>query len=273
MKDPNNSLILVDAHVHIQTMYDLEEYFDVVFLNFSLAAKEINNAQSWFGFLLLTEVSSINQFEKLVQLNSIGKKNKYSIQATEGGSSLTIVSPNRNKIFIIPGKQIIAKNNIEVLALCTNKKFDENQSIPTTIKEINDENGIAVLPWGVGKWTGKRKEIIENILIEHKNEKFFLGDNSGRPTFWSEPDLFKVGNQTNHFVLPGSDALAIPSEVNKTASYGFYIYEIIDDSKPAQSIKNILTNLNKPPICFGILENPFSFLKNQITMQFLKRRK
>jgi len=265
--------IFVDAHVHIQSIYNLSEYFDHVFYNFSEAAKKLDGSNTWIGFLLLTEVIGINQFENLKRLQIVGNKQNYSIQLTEENNSLKIISESGNKIFVIAGKQIIAKDNIEVLALATEKNFEEGQDIIATLKKINNNNGIAVLPWGVGKWTCKRKEIVEKFLIEHKDEKFFLGDNSGRPKFWNEPQLFKIGNKTKHFVLPGSDALAIPSEVNKTASYGFYTYSDIDEKNPTESIKDILKTLNKPPNYFGKLENPFSFFKNQLTMQLLKRTK
>jgi len=272
MNNSSTSLVLIDSHVHIHGTYDLNIFFESVFNNFSYYASRIDKTKPWKAFLLLTEMYAVNYFGKLYETNSIDSSNKYIVQRTEEKNSVRITSSKGNEVFVISGKQIIAKNNIEVLALCTNKEFDEQQSLSSTIKLINVENGIAVLPWGVGKWSGKRKESLNKFLIDNREESFFLGDNSGRPTFWSEPDLFKIGNQTGHFVLPGTDALSIPSEVNKTATYGFYVYDKIDKNKPTESIKNIITNLTASPKHYGRLEKIGPFFKNQIIMQLNKKK-
>ncbi len=266
------SLLLIDSHVHIHKMYNINTFFDSVYNNFSFYSKSIDNEKKWNGVLLLTEMKNVNQFGKLSNLNSVGENNKYKIEKTSENISLKITSPEGNTIYVIAGKQIIAEEKIEVLALCTNKDFEEHQSLSSTINRINEVGGIAVLPWGVGKWSGKRKEILEKFIEEYKDEKFWLGDNSGRPYFWPEPSLFKIGNQSGHFVLPGTDALAIPNQIKKTGTYGFYLYNEIDDNFPAKTLKKIITELKAPPKYFGSLEKVIPFFKNQITMQLNKRK-
>jgi hypothetical protein len=248
-------------------------FFDYVFKNFSRYANEINNGSKWKGLLLLTEMKNVNQFGKIKDMQAVGSGKKFKVENTGEDKSVKIISPEGNIVFVVNGKQIIAENNMEVLALCTNVEFSERQNLITTVKKINTENALAVLPWGVGKWTGKRKEMLEKFISEYNNEKFFLGDNSGRPKFWSEPDLFKAANLSGHYVLPGTDALSIENQISKTATYGFYVYDNLDDEHPAKSIKNIIENLDAPPKHFGTLESLVPFFKNQITMQLNKRRK
>ena len=263
---------LIDSHVHIHNMYNLNIFFDSVFSNFAENANRLGGTNYWNALLLLTEMKNVNQFDKLSNLNSVGENNEYKIEKTSENISLKITSHKGDTIYVIAGKQIIAEEKIEVLALCTNKEFAEQQSLPVTINRINEAGGIAVLPWGVGKWSGKRKKILENFMEEYKDEKFWLGDNSGRPYFWPEPNLFKIGNQSGHFVLPGTDALAIPSQIKKTGTYGFYVYNKIDGNTPTNTFKNIITELKAPPKYFGSLEKVIPFFKNQITMQLNKRK-
>lgn len=267
-------MLLVDSHVHIHQCYNLDEFFNNTFTNFSKFSKIIGNGKEWLGVLFFTEIKGVNYFKKLVEdTYKYIDNSKFTIQNTSEENSLILKNNFEQKIVIIAGKQIIAKSNIEVLALCTTKDIEQQQSLLKTVHAIKNNDGIVVLPWGVGKWTGKRKKIISNFLNEYSNESFFLGDNSGRPTFWNDPDIFEIGNNTNHFVLPGTDALALPSEINKTASYGFYLSTKVDLNKPTHSIKNALLNLDKQPQSFGNLENPIKFFVNQLKLQINKHFK
>ncbi len=272
MNNKKKSLVLIDSHVHIHETYDVDIFFDFVFNNFLKYAGKIENVKQWKAFLLLTEMEGVNKFEEIKKLQTVGSEKQFKVENTNENISVKIISAEGNEIFVIAGKQIIAENNIEVLALCTNEKLEEGQDLTTTINKINSVNTVPVLPWGVGKWTGKRKEIITEFLKKQKEEKFFLGDNSGRPAFWKAPHLFTVGNETGHFVLPGTDALSIRDEITKTASYGFYVYEQTDSNNPAKTAKEIIYKLKAPPKTFGALEKFVPFFKNQFTMQMNKRK-
>ena len=263
-------LLLIDSHVHIHDCYNLDKYFESVFYNFSNAPESKN--ENWLGFLLLTEIKGNNYFNKLFNDFELNVSNEFKFFKTAENESVLVQDKNGKKIFIVAGKQIIARNGIEVLALCTNNDFENGNDLKITISEIIKSGGIPVLPWGVGKWLGKREKILKNF-IESSNEKFFLGDNSGRPVFWTEPEIFKLGKLKGHFVLPGTDSLPISTEQNKIASYGFSINNNVDEKYPANELKGLLLNLKHQPITFGNLESPVKFFKNQILMQVNKRKK
>lgn len=269
-----NSIFLIDFHVHIHNCFNLDEFFHNVFLNFSKCAKLIGKSQKWTGVLFLSEIKEVNYFDSLKESLKCNKpiidSNKYKILETSEDCSIIISNKCDEKVIIIAGKQIITEDKVEVLALGTTNEFNNGYSLSITIEEINKVNAIPVLPWGVGKWLGKRKKIVQQYLAENNEQRYFIGDNSGRPRFWSEPNLFKLGNQSNHFVLRGSDALPILSQVNKTASFGSYTYGVINQNKPLESIKNILENLTKSLCSFGRLENVAPFFINQFTMQLKK---
>lgn len=264
------NLILVDAHVHIHECFDLEEYLNNIFKNFSNYAHEIDNSIPWIGLLLLSELKGNNFFNLI--LNSSDQKflNNFSITKTEEDESFIIQKSNSQKVIIISGRQIITKGGIELLALCTTKYFKENEDLQKTIIDLIAANAVPVIPWGVGKWVGGKKNIIRDLINFNRNINFFLGDNSGRIQFWPEPYLFKLGKSCNRFILPGTDALPIQSEVSKTGSYGFYVITKINISKPSESLRKILSEINKSPSTFGKLENPIKFFRNQFMMQINK---
>lgn len=268
----NKKQFLIDAHAHIQDCYNIKDYFYSVYKNFSDIANRENISNGWIGVLFLTEVKELNFFNKLKSegIKKSLEENDFCLTKTLEDSSIILSDKNERKLIIIAGKQIITENNIEVLALGTSIDIEYGNSLESTIDQVLNTGAIPVLPWGVGKWLGKRKEILLEYIKSNNSKKFFLGDNGGRPIFWSTPKIFSIGTQFNHFVLPGSDALAISSEYNKTGSFGFSLESEIDLKKPSESLKNSIQNMEKQPKIFGKLESPFKFLSNQIKMQLRK---
>lgn len=268
----HTNLFLVDSHVHIHECFNIEEYLNFIFGNFSNSAREIDNSISWVGILLLTEIKGINFFNSLLNSLSQKKINNFNIIRTEEDESYIIQNGSGHKVIVISGRQIITEGGIELLALCTTKNFKEHEDLEKTILNVITANAIPVVPWGFGKWVGEKKNIIKNLINLDKDIKFFLGDNSGRPRFWFEPYLFKLGKSCSRFVFPGTDALPIPSEVSKTGSYGFYLKTELNLSKPSEGLKKVLNDLNESPLTFGKLENPIKLFRNQLIMQLNKRK-
>ena len=269
----DNNLLLIDSHVHFHDCFDIEEYLNNIFMNFSKAASIIDDSHSWIGILLLSEITGVNFFRTL--LFSQGDKilNNFNLIKTEEEESFIITDGNDQKIVVISGKQIAVKEGVELLALCTSKDFQEHEDLGKAVMNVISADAIPVLPWGVGKWIGKKKDMIKNLIEENNNLKLFLCDNSGRLRFWAEPQLFKFAKSHNRFIFAGTDALPIPSEIRKTGSFGFYLKTELNLFKPSEDLKKIFNELTESPLTFGKLENPVKFLRNQLTMQLNKRKK
>ena len=60
-----------------------------------------------------------------------------------------------------------------------------------TLSEAIASNGLAIVPWGFGKWVGKRGKALRRALESVDSRQFFLGDNSGRPKFSPTPLIFR----------------------------------------------------------------------------------
>ncbi len=256
--------VLIDFHVHIHDIYEPIVFFNAALDNFNLYAKK-NEINFKTGFLFLTEISGFDYFEKLTN-GKITLEN-YDISFPEENISLLITNEVGQQVFVISGRQIVTKEKIEILALGTRKKFDDGKSLSNTFSEILQAGALPKLPWGVGKWLGKRKQIIKNFIAENSDKTFVLGDNSGRPVFWPKPDLFDFAKENNIPVLRGTDPLNIPADEKKAGSFGNILTCEIDSEYPAQSILETVKKMKASPKQYGNLENPIKFILNQITLR------
>ncbi len=91
---------------------------------------------------------------------------------TSEENSLLCFNSNGHKIFFIAGRQIVTSEKLEVLALGLREDFKDNKPIEEVIDYIILKNALPVIPWGVGKWSGKRGAIVENLI--EQNPKFFF---------------------------------------------------------------------------------------------------
>ena len=262
------SLMLVDGHVHLHDCFDVELLLDSALNNF----QNLSYDNAVF-FLALTESKSQNYFQRLYQLAQGHEDlelilNNWQIELTDESCSLRARKSNTN-IYIIAGRQIVTVEKLEVLALLTDETFADGSTIEKTIDRVLKSGGIPVIPWGFGKWMGKRGKILSKLLKSPING-FFLADNSGRPIFWQEPKLFEQALQQKIGILSGSDPFPLKSESDRPGKAGFSISGTLDPQKPASSLRKMLLHHNSSPQTYGALETPWRFLRNQVAIQYLK---
>lgn len=269
----NNCKILIDAHIHFHGCYDKATFFNSAKNNFEKIAlkRKIENFQS---ILFFTESYGDNVFSDLFE---IAKKNDkvgdWILSLTVNENTIKISDEKGFDLYIIAGKQIVTKENLEVLALGLKDKFPDGKSIEEVLGAVADLNILPVIPWGVGKWFSRRKQIVENLVTQTRSNPIYLGDNGNRPFFWPKPKLFKIAEANGIFNLSGSDPLPFNKEVYKPGSFGFIIDEVLNETKPFDSITEIISSTNKQFETFGKLEGPINFLKNQVAMQIVKRNR
>jgi hypothetical protein len=264
-------MLLVDAHVHIHDCYNVRN------TNFKFAAERLGHENNFTGILLLTETPNENWFGRLANyaggrdLPAEQKIGNWTFHCTNEKCSLLAQSGDSRNLCLIAGRQIVSAEGLEILALLTNEFLKDGDPILTLIETVRKYGGIPVIPWGFGKWIGRRGEILKKLLKEAKNLDFFLGDNSARPWFLPRPTIFKIAADRRIRIFPGSDTLPFVTEYYRAGSFGFSLSGIISSDHPARDLKNMLTNSSKKLQPFGELENPFRFFRNQIRMQINKR--
>ncbi len=270
-------MIFVDAHVHIYDCFDLDVFFDSAMANFQTAAKHCGIKNKPFSsMLLLAEGTSYNWFQQVVTKIKTGHNvnispKKWTITLTGDALSLTACRNDFSgeKIYLVAGRQIITAEKIEVLALFCNTSINDGLSLNETVNIIRQCDGIAVIPWGVGKWFGKRGKILQDFLAGYGEKGIFLGDNGGRPLFWPTPALFHLAKGKGISVLPGTDPLPLPHEAARVGSFGFFVdHHPLDMTSPATSMRDLLITGQKTPYPFGRLQDIKSFFTNQLQLRF-----
>jgi hypothetical protein len=274
-----NPGILADAHVHIYPCYNIKTFLESAQKNFQAAATQCGSPQSWSGVLFLTETRQENYFQKFAQSQSSENPNPelipgWKIQKTQETCSLYAQSNHSHQgIYLIAGQQIVTAENLEVLALATIEKIPERLPLEVTLQEVINQKGIPVIPWGFGKWFGRRGKLLHHLLNQPQCPPLFLGDNSGRPQFWSSPPLFQQAQHQGIRILPGTDPLPFTKESSRAGKYGFALTGELDTTQPAASLQQLLKKADTPIQPYGTLETPWRFLQNQIAMQLIKHHR
>jgi hypothetical protein len=264
------SLILIDSHVHIYDCYNIKRFFYSALTNFTHSSTNLG-CDKFIGILFLTETRNDNYFQALKKKQFDFELKELNLKKIETNELNSVAyQSNNNYLIIISGKQIITSENLEVLALGTTDNLNYGGSLKDSIEKINSIGALPVLPWGVGKWLGRREKIIKDFLENKADMKYFLGDNGGRPIFWSTPGMFEVAEGKGIAVLRGSDPLPLSFQEEKVGKFGFYTEAILDLDYPAKDISSILLNLEETPNNIGSLETPMNFFKNQFSMQIRK---
>ncbi|MDP3694940.1 MAG: hypothetical protein Q8R42_02365 [Desulfocapsaceae bacterium] len=270
-------MIFVDAHVHIYDCFDLDVLFDSAVANFQTAAKHCGITNKPFSsMLLLTERASDNWFQHVFMKIKPGKDvnnpdKRWVI--THTGDELSLRACHNDcpeeEIYLIAGRQIVTAEKIEVLALFCNTGINDGLSLNETVSAIRQCNGIAVIPWGVGKWIGKRGKILQDFLPGYGGKEIFLGDNGGRPWCWPTPTLFHLARKKGISVLPGTDPLPLPHEAMRVGSFGFFLdHHPLNINSPATSVRDLLISNKETLYPFGRLQNIKSFFTNQLQLRF-----
>ncbi len=235
--------LLVDGHVHVHAGYDRSRFL-------SAAADNLSRFGDGLPTLLLAEMGDDNVFE-----GWRGGDAPWPLTRTDEGESLFLGS----RMLVVAGRQIVTAERIEVLALLTAEHFPDGRPLSEILEAIKAAGAIAVLPWGVGKWLGRRGREVAAAAARHE---VFMGDNAGRPVGWPAPKPFR-----ERPVLPGTDPLRLPGQEGVVGTFGFAMLCDLDARRPAATIRAALRNLEGSPDSFGRRTGPIGFVRQQIGLR------
>lgn len=213
--------ILIDGHVHVHPSYDEETFL-------TSAHRNLAALGDGFPALLLTEISGTNAFAKWKSGDCA-----WSASPTEEDFSLVL----GDRLLAVAGRQVVTAEGVEVLAQFTTKDFPDGRPLDETIDRILEANALATLPWGFGKWIGRRGRDVARMIDRYS---IALGDNAGRPPFWPAPSLFQ-----RRVTLPGTDPLRLQSQQTLAGTYGFALSGQFDLRYPGSQILNALRHCEK----------------------------
>lgn len=262
---------LVDGHVHLHPSFDAERFFTAAANNFSVAGRVLGLSPGPRGILMLTESSGTNRFAELRLRASNQEDTGLEIEATSEDQSLFVTVPGGSPVLVIAGRQVVAAEDLEVLALGCVEELRDGGSLETTLGLVREAGAIPVIPWGFGKWYSTRRTILLEVLRRQSRGSVFLGDNGGRTTLLPQSRLFQCAAEMGIRNLPGSDPLPFAREEERAGSYGFVFDDPLDSQRPATDLLRRLIRPDSVYQTYGSGLGPHTFVLNQVGMQIRKR--
>ncbi len=268
-------MIITDAHAHIYPRYNLDTFISSAFQNFFQGGYTPEGSGNT-AMLFLTETATTRCFEQLkdggIPVHVPERPNSWSVVRTGEQLSLRITHcahPGK-ELFIISGQQLVTKEKLEVLAIGCYSIFPDGEPLTDTVRSIFSAEGLVILPWGVGKWLGRRGHIIDAFCAAQSNAHLFLGDNGSRPSCWPVSRLDRPVKTRCPRLLSGTDPLPLPGEENRAGRFGSIIHGSIDPQKPAETLKKLLLRPETVITGYGALQSPIGFVKQQVALRMAR---
>ena len=267
----------VDAHVHIHDCFSLQKFFDAAARNFAFHSSKVVPMASCRYVLCLTETYGADKFGDLSrQADENSNKERtaeiaWRLRHSGDDRCLIACHPVFGEIAIVAGRQIVTTEKLEILALGSVEIWEDGLVASDIVESVNSSGAIPVLPWGFGKWLGRRRHVAESLIEKYGDGSLYLGDNSGRPRILPDPSAFGAAKELGMRTLPGSDPLPFKSEYDKAGSFGFYVDLVVSRECIWTGLCALLKQGSGNLHFYGSLESPLRFVRNQIAMQYITR--
>jgi hypothetical protein len=267
--------ILVDGHVHVHPVFAWDGVLAAAVSNFDRARSRLGLAEPGTGCLMLTESAGAHAFRSLRDRPAVVAAAGWRATPAGHGGAIATRRADGSTIWIVAGRQIVTREDLEVLALACDREFPDGLPLRDVLLAVVAAGGVPVIPWGFGKWWFGRGRLLRTLIEETDPPRFFLGDNGGRPRLGLAPPLFALARERGIPVLPGSDPLPFPGQDARVGSYGFTLAgaDPAPGGSPDAWVRAALAGLDRQPPVFGGREGLIRFVRSQIGMQFVKRRR
>ncbi len=263
-------MLFVDTHVHIYPVFDPDALFDAALDNFARAASRLGVTQApRDGMLLLTETINDHAFEELAAGRL--RPRRWSVTATADPSVLRLSRDGMPSLWLVAGRQIATREDLEVLALGSTARFPDGEPLERTVAAVDEAAALTALPWGFGKWWGARGTLIDRVMRTPRPRPLYLGDNGGRLALSTRPQLLLRGETLGHKVLPGTDPLPFAGQEARVGTFGLLLPNWQATDRPLAEFARRLQAAADPPRQFGELTGIVPFVRLQIGMQLRKR--
>jgi hypothetical protein len=267
ISSPDGTVVAVDSHVHLHDLSD-----PAALLDSALAAIRRNlGDRPLIAVLVVTEPAAQPNFATLgeMTMRQLPTAGSASWRLDATGESISLRARNRtgDTIYLIAGQQLVTAENLELLALCALPAIPDGLDLPTTVERVRQAGGLPLLPWGVGKWLGRRGAIVSDFLAATHDGPVFVGDNGGRPAFWHSVPQFRQATAGGIRILRGSDPLRCSFRRRGAGSFGNLIDCPLDPDRPGHSLHQALTAADTRIHPFGRLESPWRFCYDQIALR------
>lgn len=223
--------LVADTHVHLHPGYDLGAALASLCANLAGHGEEVRA-----GFL--AERSGCRVFAALRD-SSLRPGGSIAVQRLPEAGALLLESEGR-QAYLFDGRQIVTAERVEVLALGADIDLADGQPAERVIAAVRAADGVPVLGWSPGKWSGARGRLVGDLLRCSTPGELLLGDTALRPRRSFEPRLMREARRRGLGVIAGTDALPLPREERLLGTYATVFEGPFDPERPLQSARHLL---------------------------------
>lgn len=262
--------VIADVHVHLYDVSAAPALFDAAIANLRRAAESSVRIERPSFALLLAETNGQGWFDDVYRtLPGIGE---WQIERTAEDCSLLAMRSDGTRILLIAGQQVITREGIEVLVFGCRAAIAQRAALLETIAAGHSRDALVVLPWGAGKWMGKRGELVKRAFLQAAPHSVFVGDNAGRPRLWPRHSLLAQSAGRGIPVLSGSDPLPVGGDHCRVGSMGCVIDVALSSQWPARDLVSALKAGRATVREIGDGVRLGRFVRNQIALRMRNRR-
>ncbi|MGD9250145.1 MAG: hypothetical protein PVG19_02920 [Desulfobacterales bacterium] len=255
-------MIVVDTHAHFHPHCDLDEFLTGAYRNLAKAARAVDHAPPFYAVLFVAGIET----HALAAIKERPSSLRWQLRSTAETNSILAQASEGHQLVMVLGHQVISEEGLEILGFTPHRTVPAGLPVDQIIARIRASKGIAIIPWGFGKWMGRRKSLVVR-LVETWHNNFSIGDNGGRSLFFSSAAIFKKARQKGIRILPGSDPLPIRGETKRIGTCGFCINGRLDLDRPLAHIIQTLRLPHQEVRLFARHANPIEFVIKQVMLR------
>lgn len=270
--DPGTSTVLVDSHVHVHPRFDEARFLRAAFRNFSKAADALQLGAGWRGVMVLTEIAGADRFSQLLAEIGAAVGDGWTVESTSEDTSVRLRNSGDPAVMtVVAGRQVQTKEGLEVLAFPHRGPILDGRPIREVILEADSAGAVSLVPWGFGKWWGRRGRTVRALLTEEPGLPFLLADTGHRPAWAPRPQQLVESERRGRPTLTGSDPLPLNGEESRPGSCCVRLTISSFSDQPALRLKEAIAALNDSPPRYEQRVGLTRFTTSQLAMQVRKR--
>lgn len=245
--------VAADTHVHLYPEHQAQRLLDAGYLHLGSVSSAAD-----VRVLCLTERAGHDAFRDLAE----GRRpvGIWKVEPTPEPEMLRAVTRGGQELMILAGRQIVARERIEVLALGRNLRIEDGEPASEILARVRDADAVAVLPWGLGKWTGDRGKLVQRLVEASEPGTLALADTYLLPNAAPRPSLLRWAARRGFRALAGTDPLGRRGEERLVGYYGVQLEGAWNPATPATCMRHLLANTRIPLATIGHRGSLFSTL-------------
>lgn len=259
------ALWAVDLHVHLYSGFNIDLAVDSAWKNVRSGCKQLPFGQCW----CLASPPGIDGLNDLAVMADVQSSNtKVTTVRDVQGRAMVILENKDGEIAVVPGTQAISAEGLEVLSLAAELPDTDSAGLEALVDLVRKKGGVPVIPWGVGKWLGRRGQLVARVVRNSKiDAPLLFADNANRPWWWPYPRLLRSAARRGLVVVSGSDPLPIKGDETRISSAGITC-EVSSAKTAWQDIRRSLFEATGTPVTvFGLPMSNLKFWHHQLLLR------